>query len=516
MVMGSKCFEAGPTMQQLEPRVLLSAVHFLHTTAHLSQARFAAAATRVGSLAMFAGGRFDQGDSGAVDIYDASTGRWSTAQLSKDRGDIGATTLGSKAIFAGGSNGIAPFDVVDIYDGATARWSTAKISQADAISAAVTVGAKALFAGAQPLPSSRVEIYDGRKDRWSTTTLSEARYSPVGTVVGSNAYFAGGGRVDGRLSDVVDVYDGSSGQWSTLKLPVAAEFSVATTAGSRAIFAGGYALNKHGSRVQSDLVEIFDARTGRWSTAKLSQARSGLAAVSVGNVALFAGGAYDDRRGSHGSDVVDIYDTGTGQWSTTALAGARANLAATAVGDTALFAGGYDLSDPTGHARATVDLFTLDSASPTPALVSAPTIDRSRKTYTFTLSYHDRNGIDRSTFDNNDVFVTGPNGFNHAANFVSQTRGKHASTRVVTYAVRGRGLRWDAGENGTYTIRLHGNQVTDTAGNAATGDDLGEFTVAIPTPPSTSAAPTTVRVQRSTIAFQAKRKISDLFEVSAV
>jgi hypothetical protein len=42
----------------------------------------------------------------------------------------------------------------------------------------------------------------------------------------------------------------------------------------------------------SNVVDLYDSGTGRWSTAQLSQARWGLSATSVGTVALFAGGQY--------------------------------------------------------------------------------------------------------------------------------------------------------------------------------------------------------------------------------
>jgi hypothetical protein len=42
----------------------------------------------------------------------------------------------------------------------------------------------------------------------------------------------------------------------------------------------------------SNVVDLYDSGTGRWWTAQLSQARSGLAATSVGTVAIFAGGFY--------------------------------------------------------------------------------------------------------------------------------------------------------------------------------------------------------------------------------
>ncbi len=40
----------------------------------------------------------------------------------------------------------------------------------------------------------------------------------------------------------------------------------------------------------SNVVDLYDSGTGRWSTAQLSQARGYLSATSVGTVAIFAGG----------------------------------------------------------------------------------------------------------------------------------------------------------------------------------------------------------------------------------
>ena len=40
----------------------------------------------------------------------------------------------------------------------------------------------------------------------------------------------------------------------------------------------------------SNVVDLYDSGTGRWSTAQLSQARYDLSAISVGTVAIFAGG----------------------------------------------------------------------------------------------------------------------------------------------------------------------------------------------------------------------------------
>ncbi len=40
----------------------------------------------------------------------------------------------------------------------------------------------------------------------------------------------------------------------------------------------------------SDVVDLYDSGTGRWSTAQLSQARGQLSATCVGTVVIFAGG----------------------------------------------------------------------------------------------------------------------------------------------------------------------------------------------------------------------------------
>jgi hypothetical protein len=75
----------------------------------------------------------------------------------------------------------------------------------------------------------------------------------------------------------------AQGTWSTARLSVAREYLAAASVGNVALFAGG-------QRSYSAVVDVYNGTTGAWSTAQLSVARSGLAATSVGNVAVFAGG----------------------------------------------------------------------------------------------------------------------------------------------------------------------------------------------------------------------------------
>ena len=85
-------------------------------------------------------------------------------------------------------------------------------------------------------------------------------------------------------------------------------------------------------------MDIFNASSGRWSTAVLSVARWGLTATSLPNLglAIFAGGYWF-------GNLVDIFNASSGLWSTASLSLARWGLAATSLPNQglAIFAGGY-------------------------------------------------------------------------------------------------------------------------------------------------------------------------------
>ncbi|MHC4479012.1 MAG: PASTA domain-containing protein [Planctomycetota bacterium] len=142
----------------------------------------------------------------------------------------------------------------------------------------------------------------------------------------------------------------------------------ATTVGNKAIFAGGcnsiYAL---GGTIY-DTADIYNGDTDSWSTAPLSQARYYLAAAAAGNKAIFAGGFAAE--GCYiPSNVVDIYDATTGLWSTATLSQARGMLSAAAVGSKAVFGGGFagdNLSVPSN----VVDIYDVDTDSWSTATLS--------------------------------------------------------------------------------------------------------------------------------------------------
>ena len=117
-------------------------------------------------------------------------------------------------------------------------------------------------------------------------------------------------------------------------------------------------------------VRVVDAYKGDSDVIKLaadisplSVGRSNLAAASVGNYAIFAGGADDGSLGS--VDTVDAYSASLTRSTPTALSTAKRDLAGASAGNYALFGGGSRVN--TSQATAAVDAYntTLTRSTPT-------------------------------------------------------------------------------------------------------------------------------------------------------
>ncbi|MEL6816068.1 MAG: DUF4347 domain-containing protein, partial [Cyanobacteria bacterium J06598_3] len=125
-----------------------------------------------------------------------------------------------------------------------------------------------------------------------------------------------------------------------------------------------------------------------------------------------------------------------------------------------------------------------DTTPPT-ATLNANDITATASDYTFSVTYADATAVDVSSVDNNDIRVTGPNGFDQNATFVSVDAPTDGTPRTGTYRISAPNSSWQAADNGTYTIRLRGNQVQDTLSNVATASNLGTFEVTIAANPVT-------------------------------
>ena len=301
-----------------------------------------------------------------------------TADLSQARTLLAGTGAGDLALFGGGTRGFQSgqaSDVVDVYDGRTGNWSVEHLSVARFGLAATSVGTKAIFAGGASeysggcslrVYSDAVDIYDTDARTWLQAALSQPRTWLSAASVGSKALFAGGeysgGGFVGSLyvSDVVDIYDAAMDRWSTGRLSQARSAPAAASAGGKAIFAGGLYREDElrGPDLVSDVVDIYDPKQDAWSTTSLPVPCVDLAAASVGSKAIFGGGlTWSD--GYYPSDLLQIYDVTTDTWTTATFPNPRTGMVAATVAGRALFAGG--VSSPHGERSDLVSIYDPSS-----------------------------------------------------------------------------------------------------------------------------------------------------------
>lgn len=333
-------------------------------------------AATYGSKIYFAGGTTFLGASDKLEIYTPATDTWESSTLVAARAFPTVVGVGRKVLFAGGINfsTLDEHGYVDIYDTLTQTWTLGILSTHGFYGQAVSYQNTAMLAGFYQITSQAplnltfnnvVYFYNAISGNWSDT-LSQARGDIAATVVGDVALFAGGLTGPTQPSDRVDLYNFTTGTWSTATLSVPRAFMAAVTVGNKAIFAGGTSAGN----TQSNAVDIYDYETGEWSTAQLSFPRSfttrGGAAC---NKAFFAGGGKIELP-IHGftsaSNVVDIYDAGSGLWTTDTLTRSVINHVVTGLGDQVFVAGGV-IFTPTGtQLSSLVETFTCQSSGVTP------------------------------------------------------------------------------------------------------------------------------------------------------
>ncbi|MEM6570165.1 MAG: kelch repeat-containing protein [Planctomycetota bacterium] len=176
--------------------------------------------------------------------------------------------------------------------------------------------------------------------QWSTATLSLARRDLAAASAGHIALFAGGSiDADRTPVDVVDLYDARTGAWSTSALSQARSFLSATGVDGKILVAGGADQDDVGV----DRVDVYDVETGTWTIDSLSEPRVRPAAATVGRYAVFVGGS--DGLFGASSDTVDVYDVTTGSWSVATLPFPVSFAEAAPVGDRVVIVDGNGFRD---------------------------------------------------------------------------------------------------------------------------------------------------------------------------
>ncbi|MEG4322090.1 hypothetical protein QUB64_21765, partial [Microcoleus sp. Aus8_D2] len=162
-----------------------------------------------------------------------------------------------------------------------------------------------------------------------------------------------------------------------------------------------------------------------------------------------------------------------------------------------LTAAGSGIVDRAGNALNTnaSDIWSADFTAPTAATSLSNINAAGGNAYNFTVTYTDNTAINVSTLDSKNILVAGPDGKTQQATLVSFTPVGNGTPRTTTYSFVPPDGTWDTADNGTYTVQLQPQQVSDTVGNFDVAGNLGTFTVDIapivpPTPPTPIVPPT--------------------------
>jgi hypothetical protein len=305
-----------PVLQVCDPRPVINAT--LVPVGILSSARVSLLSASAGNKILFIGG-YQKGpiywnDLLPADVYDISKDKMVTHYLHPDayfqnfRFGAAIASVGDKILFGGGGDGVGDFqtDRVDIYDASTDKWSRANLSAPRELIAAATVGDKVLFAGGVTPPSSygilkTVDIYDNTTNTWSTAELSQARMDINATTAGNKIYFAGGS-LGNTVSKTIDIYDATTGSWSASELAEAKAGIGGAYAGGKIYWAGGYT----GVNTKSGKVEVRDINTGVSASECIPSYGTYQAAIKDENIVFYPKG------NSNGEFA--IYNTRSKEW----------------------------------------------------------------------------------------------------------------------------------------------------------------------------------------------------------
>lgn len=131
-----------------------------------------------------------------------------------------------------------------------------------------------------------------------------------------------------------------------------------------------------------------------------------------------------------------------------------------------------------------------DQVAPTVAVGALPNVSTAgASAYDLSITYSDNTAIRASTINTGDIRVSGPGGFSADATLVAVNDPADGTPRTALYRLVPPGGTWDAGDTGSYTVRLQAGEVVDTTGNAIAAGALGTFQVTIGGAPAPSITP---------------------------
>ena len=234
---------------------------------------------------------------------------------------------------------------------------------------------------ADPIAGSYVFVYNIATGAHTLKELDFPRLNAATVVAGNKVFFAGGFTDFSDyerpvVTDVVDIYDAASDTWTTAKLSQARGAIKAGVAGNKVVFAGGLKSN-----VLSSQVDIYDLQTAQWTTSQLAgEPRAIEQVVADGSHIYFLGGytAWEDPTGfgstlSTPSKSIDIYNAASGTWSRNSMQEERYGFGAVLVDNKILIAGGVAGVYPNERMTSSVEIITLPTMQRSNTCLAQPT-----------------------------------------------------------------------------------------------------------------------------------------------
>jgi hypothetical protein len=237
-------------------------------------------------------------------LYEAATGTWTPTSAPTPRNYAQGVAVGPLILLIGGQIGSQKTDAVDIFDTRTGEWSTSRLAELRWFQGIRVVGERAVMLGE---PYNLVQIFDASTGGWTTST-PPAPIDKIITTVGDQVLF----RQAGSAGEIV-IYDLATYRWRQVALSVFRDAYAVATIGSRVLFAGGsQPVQYRTPSRQIDVVDIYDAATGSWSTGQLHRGRESAQPLVVNDTVLFVGGVLGCSGCMVGElgVIVDIYNAG--------------------------------------------------------------------------------------------------------------------------------------------------------------------------------------------------------------
>lgn len=171
----------------------------------------------------------------------------------------------------------------------------------------------------------------------SLGSLSLDRNDATLAAVGTKLLIAGGNDINSRTSTSrVDIYDINTNMYSTAELSESKSRMNSITVGNKVFFVGGVKFQNGGNTGNALNIDVYDLSTNSWTVLNLNgnSIAAFPALASVGSKIFFSNSELAI------SNRVDIYDISSNNWSTAFLSQARQGVAISPIGDKVYFSGG--------------------------------------------------------------------------------------------------------------------------------------------------------------------------------